>query len=315
MPAGTSTWDTDAGTVTFRIPRDYLASQRVTAPYAVFAATGVHIRTKDWVTSLDRAPAAGSVQLAGPPVPAGKPDAPLATAARTRTLELQHEGGNAFTPADTSTYGVPLVPVVGTVHEVPLPVAEQATVAVTLAWDDPSSALGLEVKGGSGQLVENGDSSVTVTVPWAHRDLAVSVIPTQVGAPSVGYTLTAKLTNLTANADGDGVPDVADVCARAAGPVSSGGCPDTDGDGVRDTTDRCVTAAGPGGTGCPTPDGERVVALLDGKQVASTPVMTRHGGYGLSGSTAAKRGTHELKLVWYSGSTVVGSAVRTVTVG
>ena len=45
-------------------------------------------------------------------------------------------GWCTFTPADTSTYGVPLVPVVGNVHQVPLPIKEQATVAVTLTWDD-----------------------------------------------------------------------------------------------------------------------------------------------------------------------------------
>ncbi|MCW2681574.1 MAG: Thrombospondin type 3 repeat, partial [Frankiales bacterium] len=53
MPAGTSSWDTEKGTVSFTIPRGYLAKHRIQAPYGIFAATGVHIRTKDWVTSLD----------------------------------------------------------------------------------------------------------------------------------------------------------------------------------------------------------------------------------------------------------------------
>lgn len=314
MPPGTSTWDTAKGTVSFTIPRSYLASQRVQAPYSVFASTGVHIRTKDWVTSLDRAPASGSIPLAGPAMVGGPRDVPMAKKSTTSTLRLKHRGGNTFTPADTSTYGLPLVPVVGNVHQVALPIKEQATVAVTLAWDDPASALGLQVKGGSGQVLKNGSSSVTVTVPWAHRDLAVLVIPSQVMASEVTYTLTAKITTLAANADGDGVPDVTDACKTKRGPVASAGCPDTDRDGVLDTMDRCATVAGLGADGCPTPANEKVVAFLDGKQVSSTTVMTRHGRYDVSGSVAAKAGTHTLTLVWYSGSTVVKTVSRSVSV-
>ncbi|MCW2613914.1 MAG: Thrombospondin type 3 repeat [Frankiales bacterium] len=314
MPAGTSTWDTEAGTVSFTIPRSYLASQRVQPPYSVFAATGVHVRTKDWVTSLDRAPATGALRLAAPPAVGGPKDAPMATTSTTRTLRLEHEGGNTFTPADTSTQGIPLVPAVGNVHQVPLPISRQATVAVTVAWDDPSSALGLVVKGGSGQDVESAAGSVTVTVPWAHRDLAVQVVPSQVGAPSVGYTLTAKVTTLTADADRDGVPDVVDACPRAKGPAASGGCPDTDRDGVLDTRDRCAKVAGLGAAGCPTAMDERVVAFVDGKRVSTTHVMTRHGGYDVSGSAPATPGRHALKLVWYSGSTVLKTVSSSVTV-
>ncbi|MCU1692456.1 MAG: Thrombospondin type 3 repeat [Frankiales bacterium] len=313
MPAGTSTWDTAAGTVTFTIPRSYLASQRILAPYDVFAASGVHVRSKDWVTSLDRVPARGVARLAAPAMTGGPKDAPTATRATTRTVRLTHPGGNTFTPADTSTQGVPLVPAVGNVHQVALPVAQQATVAVTLAWDDPASALGLVVKGGSGQDVKTGDGTVTVTVPWAHRDLAVQVVPSQVGSPSVGYTLTAKVTTLTANTDHDGVPDVADRCRAAAGPVASAGCPDTDGDGVLDRADRCAGAAGTDGLGCPTAQDDRLVALVDGKQVSSTRLMTRHGRDDVRGSAPVRAGTHTLELVWYSGSAVVQRVSRSVT--
>ncbi|HUR14016.1 MAG TPA: hypothetical protein VM097_05945 [Mycobacteriales bacterium] len=313
MPAGTSTWDTEAGTVSFTIPRSYLAEHRIHAPYSVFAATGVHIRTKDWVTSLDRAPATGSIPLAAPPMTGGPVDAPMAKKARTSTLRLTHSSGNTFTPADTSTYGLPLVPVVGNVHQLALPIKEQATVAVTLTWDDPASALGLQVKGGSGQVVKSGDSSVTVTVPWAHRALTALVIPSQVMSSEVGYTLTAKVTTVTANKDGDGVPDVADVCRSTRGPVESGGCPDTDRDGVLDTRDACAKVAGLRADGCPTAAAERVVAFLDGKSVGTTYVMTRHGSYDLGGSIAARPGTHTLKLVWYAGSTVVKTVSRSVT--
>lgn len=317
MPAGTSTWDTEKGTVSFTIPRSYLADQRIMAPYDVYAASGIHIRTKDWVTGLDRAPDTGAARLSGPPMAVAKAgSAPIAKKPATRTVELEREGpdGNTFTPADTSTYGVPLVPQVGNNHVIPLPVKEQATAEVTLTWDDPSSYLGLEVKGGSGQEVAAGNGSVTVTVPWAPRDLAVRVIPSQIGSESVSYTLTATLTSLTANADGDGVPDVADVCKSTRGPVTSGGCPDTDRDGILDIKDRCATTAARTATGCPTAADERLVVLLDGKQVSSRTAMTRHGSYGVAGSVKAARGTHTLTLVWYSGSKVVKKVERTVQV-
>jgi hypothetical protein len=314
MPKGTSTWDTAKGTVSFTIPRDYLARHRITAPYDVFAASGVHIRTKDWVTGLDRAPDKGKVGLAAPRMTGGPKDAPMAKKATTRTLKLERKGGNLFSPADTSTYGVPLVPQVGNVHEIALPIKEQATAEVTLSWDDPFASLGLEVKGGSGQVVEQGNGSVTVTVPWAHRDLTVRAIPSAVGAEGTSYTLTAKLITLTANADGDPVPDVADVCRTKKGPASSGGCPDTDRDGVLDIKDRCAKSAGRSATGCPTAADERVVAFLDGKKVASTYTSTRHGRYDVRGSVPASRGDHTLKLVWYDGAKVLKTATRTVTV-
>ena len=88
---------------TFTIPRSYLAKQRITAPYDVFAETGVHIRTKDWVTSLDRAPDTGKIGLTGPASTDVPRDAPMAKKALTKVLTLTHAGGNAFTPADTST--------------------------------------------------------------------------------------------------------------------------------------------------------------------------------------------------------------------
>jgi hypothetical protein len=314
MPPGTSKWDTKNSTISFNIPRSYLANQRIHAPYSIFADTGVHIRTKDWVMSLDRVPASGSIRLTGPrmaPEPAG---APMARKVTTRTFQVHHKGGNSFTPADTSTSGLPLVPEVGNVHDLNIPITKQSTVAVTLKWDDPASALGLQVKGGSGQEEKSDLGSVTVTVPWAHHDLTALVVPSQVLAPSVAYTVTAKVTTITANKDGDGVPDIADVCKRDPGPIASGGCPDTDHDGILDRNDKCAKVAGLGAFGCPTATDQKVVAFLDGKRVDTTYVMTLHGSYDFTGSAKAKPGKHRLKLVWYSGKTVVKQLTRTVRV-
>jgi hypothetical protein len=187
-------------------------------------------------------------------------------------------------------------------------------VKVTLKWSDPASSLGLEVKGGSGQEVKTGVGSVTVTVPWAHRNLTARVIPSEVLSPSVHYTVSAKATTITANADGDGVPDIADVCKHAKGPMASGGCPDTDRDGILDNQDKCPKVAGLGAFGCPNAADDRVVAYVDGKRVDTTYVMTLHGAYTFAGSAAAPEGKHTLKLVWYSGSTAVKSVSRAVTI-
>jgi len=58
--------------------------------------------------------------------------------------------------------------------------------------------------------------------------------------------------------DGDGVPDIDDLCPEVPGPASNHGCPvfsDKDGDGVPDDIDRCPDVPGPPENfGCPWPD-------------------------------------------------------------
>ena len=58
--------------------------------------------------------------------------------------------------------------------------------------------------------------------------------------------------------DGDGVPDIDDLCPDVPGPASNHGCPvfaDKDGDGVPDDIDRCPDVPGPKENfGCPWPD-------------------------------------------------------------
>lgn len=53
--------------------------------------------------------------------------------------------------------------------------------------------------------------------------------------------------------DGDGVPDITDLCIDVKGTVN--GCPDTDGDGVADKDDKCPLVAGSKNNfGCPAKD-------------------------------------------------------------
>jgi outer membrane protein OmpA-like peptidoglycan-associated protein len=69
---------------------------------------------------------------------------------------------------------------------------------------------------------------------------------------AVATTVTAR------DSDGDGVPDVDDLCPDVAGPAEHRGCPlfsDRDGDGVSDDIDRCPELPGPKENfGCPWPD-------------------------------------------------------------
>ncbi|TMA41331.1 MAG: hypothetical protein E6J82_12785 [Deltaproteobacteria bacterium] len=74
----------------------------------------------------------------------------------------------------------------------------------------------------------------------------------------------ATLSVSAKDTDGDGVPDVDDLCPDVPGPAEHRGCPvftDRDGDGVADDIDRCPELAGPKENfGCPWPDrdGDRV---------------------------------------------------------
>lgn len=311
MPAGTSTWDAETNTVSFHVSRGYLADQQIRAPYDVIGQTGYHARSNDWLLTDDIAPDKGAIGVDGPALDRGRSlDAPVADRVTSRTVTLENEGGNTFTSADT-TAGVGLSPV-DTRDRLPLKIDKQATVEVTLTWDDPASFLGLHVSGGNAEITRDGDQSVTVIVPWTRRDLVVTVDPEQITGPQVTYTVKARVTTLTADGDGDKVPDVADSCRAAAGPAQSAGCPDTDRDGTMDRSDRCPDEAGTGPRGCRAPGDERVVVLVDGTQVDAQSIMTRHGGYRFSLASQVGRGTHQVRVLWYDGGKVVASLERRV---
>lgn len=59
--------------------------------------------------------------------------------------------------------------------------------------------------------------------------------------------------------DGDGMPNMVDLCNGEMGPVETNGCPDKDGDGIPDKDDDCPTVQGPKFTnGCPDTDGDGI---------------------------------------------------------
>jgi hypothetical protein len=308
MPAGTARWDTEANTVTFKVRRDYLADQNIRAPYNVYGVTGYHTRSNDWVGNDDLVPNRMNLDVAAPAMGPETRDAPKASSVRSTTTKA---GSGSFVPTD-STLGVGLISAVDNRDYVTLPIKEQSSVLATLKWEG-DAFLGLTVGGGSSQKVIKTDepNTLKVLVPWARRNLQVTVDPQEVFSPT-DYTLTVKRTTVVADRDGDRVPNVADACPRAKGPSAGAGCPDSDRDTVFDRDDACKRVAGLGPDGCPVPRGEKVVALVDGKRVDAFSVMTRHGGYRFALAAPISGGRHKVSVVWYDAGKVVARTTRYV---
>lgn len=310
LPPGTATWNAAQDTVTFHVRRDYLSDQQIIAPYNVYAVTGIHARTNDWVATADIAPNARNLDLAAPRLGPETRDAPKAKKKSSKTYRA---GGGSFLPTD-STLGLGgVVSAVDNKDYKTIPIDLQSSVLVTLTWQG-DALLDMTVGGGSSQKVvspEDADNELSVLVPWARRDLQVVVDPNQVLSPT-DYTLTVKRTTVVADKDKDGVPNVADNCKRAKGPSAGGGCPDTDADSLFDKDDTCPTAAGEGYDGCPTRTGEKVVAYLDGKRVDSEAILTEHGGYAFDLATKVGPGKHKLVLKWMDAGKVVKKVSRII---
>jgi hypothetical protein len=312
LPEGTATWNDD-NTVTFKIRRDYLADQQILAPYTVNAITGYHLRSNDWVATADSVPDALGVQVAAPRMPKrDRRDAPVASKVTRTSATITPEGGVMKLPTD-STLGLGgLVSAVDTMDYFTIPVDEQSTVEVTLEWTG-ANFFALSVNGGSSQVVEEGENKVTVTVPWARRDLSVTVDPQQVLEPST-FTVTARSTTVVEDSDGDGVPDVADACVRDRGPSTGAGCPDRDADGLFDSADRCPTKASASTTGCPTREDERVQLWVDGRKVAERTVVSRGApaAFRLASAGPVGPGQHRVEVRWVRDGRVVARSARTV---
>jgi len=224
LPPGTATWDASTSTVKFHVLREYLADNNIAAPYSVTGVTGIHERNNDWVADDDHAPDKGGINVTGPAMTRVTVDKPVASTVTTKTVTV---GTGSFTAAEQDL--ILTSNPAGGEQALALPIAKQATVTATLTWDDPSSSLALQVDNGSQQkVVKTTPTSMTIEVPWARRDLVAVVSPSMpLGVPQVNYTVKATITTVVADADHDLVPDVADVCAKAAGPRASAGCPDT----------------------------------------------------------------------------------------
>ena len=278
LPPGTATWNAANDTVTFHVRRDYLADQQIKAPYNVYAVTGLHARTNDWVKTLDVAPDARNLEPGGAEARQGDPRRPEGE--EEVTTKTYQAGSGSFTPAD-STLGLSgLISAVDNKDYIEHP--------------DRPAVLGpghAEVGGrrpprpdrrrrlvAEGRLCRGRRERAAGPRALGTPRPQVVVDPNEVLSPT-DYTLTVKRTTVVADKDKDGVPDIADNCKKAKGPSAGGGCPDTDADSLFDKADKCPKVAGDGADGCPTRAGEKVVAYIDGKKVDAESVLTEHGGY------------------------------------
>ena len=292
LPSEWSEWDATANTVTFRIPRSYLAGAKVVAPYDVFALTSYRSPTHMWtVVADDRAPDSGAVGVAAPGAGSGT-DASAGSSGGSPagslldTVVLEQSGGNTFTVTD-STLGES--DTAG--HTFSLPVAEPSTVELMLSWPDASD-LDMYVTGAAQGSAASAGQPERLVLEDVQGDLDIRVDPyLVVGVPSTTYTLTATI-----------VPD-----------DSGGGTPvDSDGDGVTDDADACPEVPGPGGSGCPVPSDEKVTVFVDGAAAGSEDVESSNGRDGFAVDVTVPVGAHEVETVWTEDGEVLATDVRTV---
>ncbi len=320
LPEGTSTWDLTANTVTFAIPRRYLAEAHLETPYHVTGQSSVEPATR-LVMVDDRAPDSGDgIGVAGEPLPAAAPaqatgGGDAAGTSEPRTVTFEHGGGNTFTALDT-TFGVRSL-IGDSVHEFTLDVPEPSDVELLMTWDDPSgSDLDLVASGAadSGSRGATAGHPESFVLQGVQGTLDLTVDPYLVSTTGTTYELTAVVRPADADADGDGVEDGADQCPDETGAAPSG-CPDGDGDGVADRYDTCPDQAGGGVDGCPVPATEHVRVYVDGQQVATQDVDTSQDADAFDLVVDVEPGTHELRVDWEDDGEVVASATRTVVHG
>jgi hypothetical protein len=319
MPDGTSSWDLAAKTVTFHIPRDYLAPAGIVSPYFVSSQTAYGALTTGVVDDL--APELGNtVGVANSHVlsAVGSP-APAPYASEPVTLERQ--GGNTFYPQDTSFGAVPLVgvgrssvPLVDSSHRFTLDVPARSVVDFHLTWTDDVGGTDLDF-----YVTGTGEGAGASSNPSEHASLStlpgrleIRVEPYFITDPTgVEYTLTAVIEG---DPDGDVLFGNADQCPDAFGSPPTG-CPDTDRDGVLDRADVCPDEPGNGSDGCPIGATEHVHVYVGGVLTASQDVDTANGPDSFDIPVQVPEGTHTLRVEWEDEDTVLATASRTVIVG
>lgn len=318
MPAGTSSWDLVAKTVSFHIPRDYLAAKGVEAPYylgsrASFGALSTQV-VDDTAPNAD-----GTVGVAGARViNVSAPEVP--TGAQTATVTFEHEGGNTFYTEDSTLAVRPFVEELDPSHRFFLAVPQTSDVEFTMSWTDDfgGADLDLYVTGAADSGTDGASSAhpETFTLTEVNGNLDIRVEPYLVTDVLSGstYTLTATITpsGNGLDTDGDGVLDADDSCPNEPGAAPTG-CPDTDGDGVVDPLDTCPTIFGEGADGCPILATEQVRLYVDGALAASQDVDTANGPDFFDITVDLAEGTHALRIDWEDRGTVIASEVLTVT--
>jgi hypothetical protein len=294
LPAWSS-WDAASDTVTFRIPRSFLAAAKVSAPYDVFALTSYRAPVNLWtVLADDRAPDSGAVDVAAPSSTTASGASGTSPAGGGSggsevldTIVLERSGGNTFAATD-STLGA----TGGPGHQFTLEVPEKSDVELLLTWPDDSDLDLYATGAATGQAASAGrPERLVLTDVQGTLDLRVDPYLV-LGVPSTTYTLEATV-----------VPSA---------PTGEEPPADGDGDGVPDSTDVCPTVAGPSGNGCPVPSDETVTVFVDGVAAASQDVESSNGRAGFALDVTVPTGSHEIRTVWTQDGEVLATDRRTV---
>jgi len=321
LPIGWSTWDTVANTVTFHVPRSYLAAAQVKAPYTVFAMADYWAPDKYTLVVDDRAPDAGQLGITAP---AGTvPTATSTPGARVTTIHLERpNGGNFFYAYESSlaSDNVVWTAVAGDrAHYFTLDVPNKSDVDVLLSWYGPYTKLDLSVTGAATGSSNSG-SPERVAFKDVQGQLKIKVNPYLIATTALQqkYTLTATLTAPAPDTDADGVFDEDDQCPAIVG-VAPFGCPDADHDGVSDVldingnVDKCLNKTGNDAEGCLTGAPGQVNLYVDGVLAGSEPVDVRHHSDTFNIPATVSPGNHELRTEWVDRGVVVDTDSRTIT--
>jgi hypothetical protein len=295
MPAGTSKWTASSKTISFSIPRSYLAGVNINAPYYVASSANFGILSTEVVD--DRAPdgLTNTVGVAGSKSPSyPSPTFRVIPHQALETVTFNNPGGNTFYP-EQSTAGVLTGSPADQSHHFTLDVPNPSDVTFTLDWtDDVGGAdLDLHVSGAadSGSTAASSNKPEVVTLPHVQGHLDIAVEPYLVTDEVNGstYTLTAQINTGTAS--------------------------DGDGDGVPDSSDACPTVYGTGPDGCPAPAAalEKVLVYVDGALAASQDVDTSGGADNFAIPVTVPVGNHTLRIDWSYFGTVRASTTRQVT--
>jgi hypothetical protein len=303
-----SSWDASTNTARFSLSRRYLERIGVEAPYYISAQANAQ-NGKRMAFVDDTAPEdGGTIGVTGRPLKAVHEsslafDPPVGTRPYTVTFEAQ--GGNSFTASSTNA-GESLV-----ADNVPfaMSVRSPSPVEVTLDWDDEASDLDLSVgQQGGEQAFGSGGKPETVVLDSVQGLLDIEAIPFVVGPAGATYTLTATVTPLGQDSDGDGLTDPGDQCVQQRGPAPTG-CPDADRDGVPDKSDECAGQAGTRANGCPQPATEWVKVYVDGHLVKKQRVDRV---LGVGRFRVAVPDGHRVRVAWLDEDGVLASVTRRV---
>jgi hypothetical protein len=290
LPAGTSTWDVAAKSVTFHIPKTYLAAAGVTSPYVVTSLTTIGA-TGDGLIA-DHAPEGASgvnVADAASVVGVGVVGSPIA--ARASTVTVEHEGEFSTADSQAATSELP-EDQRATSHHYTLNVPDVSDVEVTLTWTDVTGGTDLDVvatgaadSGSAGASANTANPRENFTLHEIKGTLDLRVDPYLVVDPVAGTSYTLKAVIRTQGVD-------------------------TDRDGVSDRVDACPTEAGNGFNGCPT---EYVRLYVDGALAGQQAVNTLAGPDDFAIPATLSEGTHQLRVDWDDHGTVTASRAITVT--